>query len=308
VRNIILFFFLIATIETVMAESSLEEFRKAHSSFFHVYFPERTDVRAGYLHEPGARESNGPGEFDLHNSFLQFSTVIPKSKDTFFSLGGDFEVRRYLFEVVDGISTRAGSQNFYKVAFSPGIGAFLTDKILAWGSLTFGNYSDFQGGIFNWGDYQLLGQAKLIFQINPGAQVLFGVSYTNTYLDQRFLPFVGIRLLSESGKLHISADLPFHGRVGYYVTPHIEVFGQIVITGDRFEGRVGDQDLTLGVHDERLGGGVRFWLGSYVSLTLEAGRTLNNELRFITLNPGQFTPKGDVDMHTYFRTYLGFAF
>jgi hypothetical protein len=308
VKNIFLCLFFIATISSATAESSLEEFRKAHSSFFHVYFPERTDIRAGYLHESGAQESNGPGEFDLHNSFLQFSTVIPKSKDTFFSLGGDLEARRYLFEIIDGASTGAGAQNFYKLAFSPGIGTFITDKILAWGSLTFGNYGDFQGGIFNREDYQLLGQAKLIFQINPGAQVLFGVSYTNTYLDQRLLPFIGIRLLSESGKLHISADLPFHGRVGYYLNPHIELFGQIVVTGDRFEGKVGDQDLTLGVHDERLGGGVRFWLGSYVSLTLEAGRTLKSELRFITLNPGQFTSKGDVEMHTYLRTYIGFAF
>jgi hypothetical protein len=300
--------FLFCQINTVSAQSSIQEFNRAHGNFFHVYFAERTDVRAGYLFEPSAKESGGPGAFDLHNSFLNFSTVFARSEDTFFSLGGDFEVRRYLFSVVEDAGTRTGSENLYKIAFSPGVGTFLTDNILAWGSATFGNYSDLEGGVFNRDDYQLLADARLVFQVNPGAQIILGVSYTNNYLNQRLLPVLGLRLLSESGTLHISVDLPFHGRIGYYFTPHIEGFTQVVVSGDRYQAKINGEDVSVGVHDERVGVGARFWLGSFFSFTVEGGRTLNSQLRFMRTDPGQFGRNGSLDMHWYMRTYIGVAF
>ncbi len=323
-RTINLFFFLVLCVQgagnfyarSVYAQSissldSIQEFNQAHGSFFHLYFAERTDVRAGYLFEPSVEESKGPGKFDLHNPFLNFSTVFAVDEGMFFSLGGEFEARRYLFSHVADASTgsrRTAPENLYKIAFSPGVGKFLTDSILAWGSLTLGNYSDLKGGVLDKDDYQLLADARLVFQINPGAQLIFGAAYTNNYLNQRLLPVLGLRLLSESGKLHISVDFPFHGRIGYYVTPYVEGFTQIVVSGDRYQAQINGEDIRVGVHDERLGVGARFWLGSYVSFTLEGGRTLNSQLRFMRSDSREFGRNGALDMHWYLRTYIGLAF
>lgn len=303
-------------ISAVYADGTIDAFNREHGSFFHVYSAERTDLRVGYLYEPDAKESSAgttgsKGSFDLQNIFLNFSSVFALSEDSFFSLGGDFESRRYQFSTSgfgDGGQVRSSTESLYKIAFSPGFGTFLTDSILAWGTVTIGNYSDLQGGAFSKDDYQLLGEGRLIFQINPGAQIIVGASYTNTYLDQRLLPIFGLRLLSESGKLHIAIDLPLYGRIGYYFTPYIEGFGQVVVTGDRYRTNVSGEDLTIGVHDERVGVGVRFWLGSYVSLTLEGGRTIDSQLRFMKVSSPIFSGDGSLDMHWYGRAYLGLAF
>ncbi len=288
----------------VKAES---EFKEEHGSFFRVLQPERTDLRVGYLHELDAKETYGPGEYNLQNLFGEFNVQSPISRDSFFSLGGKIEQKRFLFTPVDSALTRTGSENLYGISVRPGIGVFLNDDVLLSGQAIIGNYSDLEGGILNASDYQLLGKSQLVFQINPGTQLLVGASYTNDYLDQKLLPFVGIRLVSETGRFNLSIDFPFFARVGYYITPKIETFGQFVVSGDRFQSTINGEDLKVGVHDQRAGGGLRFWLFEGVSLTFEGGRTVGSELRFNDYRAGQFTNDGEIDSHWYGRTYLGFS-
>jgi len=287
--------------------SSLDEFKNSHSDFFHVYFAERTDMRAGYLFEKSGQDSTSPAEFDLHNVFADFSILSPLDEDSFFSLGGAIESRRYLFESLNTPTGSIGSENLYKFAITPGYGLFINESILFWAQASIGHYSDLDQGLLNKDDYQLLGSGQLIFRINPGAQVILGASYTNTYLDQQFLPFVGLRLLSETGKIHISVDFPFHARMGYYITPHVETFGQVVVSGDRYRATIDGDEIDVGVHDQRAGLGFRFWLGTYVSWTFEGGRTLSSEFKFYKRDLTSFT-QGDIDPHWYGRSYLGLAF
>lgn len=299
------FIFLVLFLISMPVLSADDDFKNAHGDFFKLYSPERTDLRFGYLYEMQGQEDKGPGEFDLHNSFADFTLQMPLGENAFFSLGGEFELRRYLFELVDGASTRAGSQNLYGVSVNPGFGFFLTDDILLWGQSTLGNYSDLDGGFTDLDNYQLLGKVSLVFRINPGAQVVVGATYSNDYLDNRFLPFLGLRLMSDTGKFSLSLDLPFHVRGGYYLTPEIETFAQVVVSGDRYKASINGEDLDIGVYDERAGMGLRFWLFDKVSLTFEGGRTLGSELRFNDYRAGQFT-SDDIEPHWYGRSYLGF--
>ncbi|HMO17302.1 MAG TPA: DUF6268 family outer membrane beta-barrel protein [Oligoflexia bacterium] len=289
------------------SESGGTLFRKAHGDFFHLYSAERTDLRAGYIYEPGAKEKSGPGEFDLHNYYTEFTLLSPLGEDSFFSIGGDFSVRRYLFSIVDSAPTRIGSENLYKFTFRPGWGIFLTDDVLVWGEADIGLYSDLERGLANRDDYRILGSAQIIFRLNPGAALLAGVSYSNTYLDQVTLPFIGLRMLSESGQTHISIDFPFHARLGYYFNPQLETFAQFTVSGDRYRTEIEGREFDIGIHDQRAGLGARFWLGSYLSLTFEGGRTVGSELRFMTPNPGQFL-EADISPHWYVQSYMGLAF
>ncbi len=287
----------------VCAEAE-DAFKNAHGAFFKLYNPERTDIRVGYLHELDAKESDGPGEFSLNNPYAEFLVQMPLGEDAFFSLGGEFELRRYIFKPVDGAATRAGSENLYAIDFSPGLGYFLNNDVLVWAQGTLGNYSDLEGGITDLDDYQLLGKVSFVFNINPGAQIVLGASYSNDYLDQRFLPFIGLRLMSDTGKFSLSVDLPFHIRAGYYISPEIELFTQLVVSGDRYQANINGLDLKVAAHDERAGLGLRFWIFNKLSLTFEGGRTLGSELRFEDKQAGQFRTN-DIQSHWYARSYLG---
>lgn len=43
-----------------------------------------------------------------------------------------------------------------------------------------------------------------------------------------------------------------------------------------------EKDSNVGVHDERAGIGLRFWLGRNISWTFEGGQTVNSEFKFYT--------------------------
>ena len=284
-----------------------KDFRSSHSDFFHLYFPERTDLRAGYVHEWTAKEQNGAGEYSLNNFFMDGMFQASVSKDSFMSFGGGFDMRQYDFQSNPTFRTGTKEENLYKINFAPGFGTFINDDFLFWAQAKIGNYSDLDAGALNLDDYLVLGSGEFVYRINPGAQVVLGASYSNDYLNQKLLPILGLRLMSDTGAFTLAMDLPFRFRVGYYITPHIEVFGQAVAKGDRYNVRLNGDEFNVGVHDERAGGGIRFWLGSNLSLTFDGGRTLRSQLKFYTANPGQFI-NGDIESHWYAQSYLGVAF
>ncbi len=280
-------------------------FKEAHADFFHLFFAERTDLRVGYLYEMDAKGGSNAPEYQLHNAFVDGLFQAQVSTDSFVSIGTTVDARRYDFS--QGSNLNFDSEDLYKVSLKPGFGTFINDDFLFWAQLELGSYSDLDRGPIEAENYQALGNIQFVYRLNPGAQLLAGVSYSNTYLEQKLLPFVGIRLMSDTGAFQLAVDLPFNARAGYYLNPHIETFAQIVAKGDRYRVRMNDQDFNVGVHDERAGIGIRFWLGSQVSLTFEGGRTLNSQFKFYTDTP-QLYYDGDIDPHWFAQSYLGIAF
>ena len=310
-KILIISFLMFTSITTnVLAETqnkkNSDSFVTNHSDFFHLFFSERTDLRVGYLNELNAKEQSGSGEYKLQNAYIDGLFQAQISKDSFMSFGGTLDARSYDF--TDNISRAdLDKENLYKLEFQPGIGAFLNDDFLFWAQAKIGSYSDLDKGPLQIDNYQLLGNVQLVYRLNPGAQLIGGVSYSNDYLEQRLLPFLGIRLLSDTGALHVSIDLPFSARVGYYLTPKIETFVKLIAKGDRYRMRLNGEDFDVGVHDERGSIGLRFWLGNHVSWTFEGGRTLTSQLKFYAPAPGQFIG-GDIESHWFAQSYLGLAF
>lgn len=282
-------------------------FRENHADFFHLFSTERTDMRIGYLQELEANEEVGPGSYELQNVFFDSLFQASFSRDSFFSIGATFDARQYDFSSPRTVRTYQSEENLYKMTIQPGIGFFINDDFLFWAQSELGHYSDLDQGMSSLDNYQAWGNAQIVYRLHPGTQLLAGISYSNDYLDQQLLPFVGIRIMSDTGAFHLAVDLPFMARVGYYLTPKIETFGQIKVSGDRYRTRVNGETFNVGVHDERAGIGLRFWLGNHVSLTFEGGRTLSSELRYYTQRPGQFL-NGDIEPHWYVQSYLGLAF
>lgn len=290
----------------VSAEQHISNnFKESHADFFHLFFAERTDLRAGYLYEMDAKGNETSPEYQLQNAFIEGLFQAQVSRDSFVSIGVNLGARRYHFS--GGNDPKLDSDDLYKVAFTPGYGTFINDDFLIWGQLELGSYSDLDRGPIQSENYQALGNIQLVYRLNPGAQLLAGISYSNDYLEQRLLPFVGLRLMSDTGAFQLVLDLPFKARAGYYLNPHIETFAQVVAKGDRYRVRTDGEDFNVGVHDERAGIGLRFWLGNQISLTFEGGRTLNSEFKFYTDTPQHFYD-GDIDPHWFVQSYLGIAF
>jgi hypothetical protein len=287
---------------------NVNDFRNNHSDFFHLYSTERTDLRLGYLREFSAEEDFGTNEYDLDNFFAEGLFQASTSKDTFFSFGGNFDVRKYDISNNKFNFSNDSSEQLYKIAFSPGFGTFINDDFLIWGQTQIGNFSDLDDGFFNLDDYLVLGRIELIYRLNPSAQLIFGAAYSNDYLTQNLLPILGLRLMSDTGAFQLAIDAPFRIRVGYYLNPRIEVFSQVVAKGDRYNIRLNGDEFTVGVHDERAGGGIRFWLGNHVSLTFEGGQTLNSQFKFYRDSLKSQFSDGDIKPHWFAQSYLGLAF
>lgn len=303
-------YLLVISVSNSQAEIAKEKkngFRENHSDFFHLFFPERTDLRLGYLEEWEAKESSGLSGYDLKNAFLEGLFQAQISRDSFLTFGGMLDARRLKFSSNEFFRTSSNEEDLYKFAFVPGFGTFINDDFLFWTQAEVGSYSDLDSGPLDKDNFQAWGNAQLVYRLNPSAQLLIGVSYSNDYLETNLLPFFGIRLMSDTGAFHLAADLPFNARVGYYITPYIETFAQMIVKGDKYRMRLNGEKFNVGVHDERAGIGLRFWLGSNVSWTFEGGRTISSELKYYSTQPGQFI-NGEIDSHWFAQSYLGVAF
>jgi hypothetical protein len=281
------------------------EFSTQHGDFFHLLLPSHEDIHLRYLYEADHGEDGGPGKFDLNSFSAAGELPIPLERDTYLRFGGGYSARWYDFKDVPGAATSTDSDTLHAAELSGGAGIFLNDDLLLSGKGTFGAYSDFDGGL-DTDDFRLSGEGELVYRINPGAQLLAGLRWSEDFDDTPIFPLLGIRLLSEDGKLHISLTAPVDLRVGYNINPDIEFYADASLQGNEYRMSAGERhDFQVHVQDRRAGLGFRWWLGDTVSLGAEAGLSWTSELKFKTEDAGQFG--GDLDPAGYVSADIGIA-
>ncbi len=295
------------TSSSAYAQLAAEEFRAAHGDFFHLLRSDRSDVQLGYLSDSGQKTSRGAAEFDVDQFYGRFELPIPMKRDFFLRAGFDYTARRYEFTAIDEVLTGISDDIFHRGAVLGGAGVFLTDSVLLTSALKLGVFSNFGDGIEG-SDFDVRGEAMLVYRLNPGAQLLLGARLSEDFESTSFYPLLGLRLLSEDGRLHINVTLPVEIRVGYNFFQPFQVFGRIGISGERYNytDGPGGADGELHVQDRRLGGGISLWLGNYVNLELEAGVTLDSSIQIELADTPEIDR--DIDNSGYFRAQLGFGF
>lgn len=290
----------------VLAENLSKTFSAAHRDFFHLYSPQETDFKFQYMYNPENKEDGGPGKYDLNNVYAYLELPLLMSKDSFLRVAIDYEMGMYDFSPVNEAPTSTAKDVLHKAAFGFGMGHFFSDNFFLTAMAKPGLYSDFDNDV-EMDDIQLHGQARLVYRINPGTELLIGADSSETFEDVSLFPLVGFRAISEDGQLHLSLTAPIEARVAWYFNPRTQIYGLFSISGARYNADSGPTNIELDIqtHNQKLSTGAIYWIGNNISLGLEGGFFIGNEFKFKALNAGQFS--GDMDPSAFLALNFGLS-
>jgi hypothetical protein len=282
--------------------SGAAQFETAHGEFFRLLAPNPTDGGVSYLFQPGNSETDGPGEFDLHQFRLDGELPVALDQETFLRFGGEYEHRILNFDNVRRAETNQSSEYLHKLMVTVGAGTFLSKELLLTGAIRPGLLSDLDDGIRN-DDFDIYGEGMAVYQLNQGAQLLLGVARREVFNSSAFYPIAGLRLRSEDGALSLSLTLPHEAKVSYNATEFVQVYGGFWLDGEEYRVDIGKSErFNLHVQDRRLGAGAVYWIDNF-NVNAEAGISKNSEFEFKTAEAGQF--EGSLDNAGYLTVGLG---
>lgn len=278
-----------------------------YQDFRYLLDPSRTTILLKYLHEPEHEEKNGPGSFDLHNFLVRYDRDIPISDHSYMISGFHYEARQYKFDTVPGEPTGSDSELFHRAELRLGAGHFIGDSFLLEAVGRGGVYSNLSGGLSQ-DDFKLHGRATAYYRINPGTAFLLGADYGKIFEDTDLIPIVGLRVISESGHLHLNLTVPLEATISYNINPQFTVYGGGWISGDEYSVEMGPNNLEfdVAVRDQRVGAGAQFWLSDNLMFGVEAGASVQSELEFRASSTSQFKD-GELDTGPYASVYVGLA-
>lgn len=304
IRGITLFTAGLTAMCLVAAAARADDFISAHSDFFKLLLDNRNDIRLRGTYEPERDEDGGPGKVEVRSVGVDGELAYPFDRDLFLRTGGEYDLRHLEFDRVRGARTELGSDTLHTVAARLGIGMFFSDSLLVTGSARFGAFTDFDHDLGG-DDFRLDAETKLVYRFNPGALFLIGVEHSERYDDVELLPIVGVKLLSEDGRVSLNMTLPVEVRLGYHFTPRAEVYARLSRTGEQFRIDAGEEELDLYIGNQWVGLGAELWITDRLSITPEAGLSLESDFEFKSRNAGQFG--GETETGGYVQVTLGAA-
>lgn len=302
------YIFCILLITTVFLPfSAAAEEASKHGDFRYLLEPNRSYSTLSYMHEPKMEEDGGPGEYSLNKFEADISKAFELTEDADLLFGGTYGARVYSFEEVPEAITSTGGETLHEVSFLVGIEYFLSDSIYMQGYARDGLYTDFNGDL-DLDDFNLEGQGLIAFRINPGTALILGAEYSHRFVDFDFFPIVGLRILSSSGGMHINLTLPTEAEVTFNLSSDFSIYAGAWIDGDRYNVRFGSatDDFDVNIQENRIGGGMYYWLGQHVRLGVEGGALIGSKFEFEPTNAGQF--KDDLETGPYISASLGLSF
>jgi hypothetical protein len=281
-----------------------ENFASKHGSFFHLYSADRAEGAFTYRFVSDQEEDGGSGKYDLHVFGAKAELPRPMDDDFYLRLGGEFNARKYEFASDGGRFREDNSRTLYKTVLRGGAGWFLGEDVLLTGVAEGGGYSDYEDSPDE-DDLQLHGEGFLIFRVNPGAQIVFGVKESNDLEDYSVFPLFGVRLLSEDGRFHLSVTAPLEARVGYSISPEFQLYAGGWISGDEYRIALREGSSEVFQQDRLIGLGMNYWLGSHVNLRVEGGASVESKLEYKADFAREFS--GGLDYAPYVGGALSFA-
>lgn len=278
----------------------------SHADFFSLLRPDHADITLGGLYEPEHEEKDGPGSYSLKKFSGSGELLAPLGRDLYLRGGLEYAASLYDFDLVSGARTSIGEETLHRAVLNGGIGMFLSENVLVTGVGSLGIYSDFDEGI-DLDHAAIYGSGMLVYRVNPGAQLLLGIERSEVFDETPLFPLLGLRLLSEDGKLHFSLTLPLEARIGWHLSSQSELYVRGRISGERYRIAAGPEntEFSVSVRDQRVGLGAQLWFGEHVGVTLEGGLAVGSELEFKVRDAGQFD--GELKEAGYLSCELGFA-
>lgn len=285
--------------------SAQSDFTSSHRDFFQLLFPNKSELGVDYTFQPGNDFESGQGEYDLQMLNVEAELPFPVSRDLYFVFGGDYEGRQYEFSNLPVLGFNDEKVNLHKLLGKAGLGFFATDDLLLYSEATIGAYSDFED--LNEDAVKVYGRGYAAYRINPGTQFIAGAAYSEDFDSTDWYPLAGFRIISESGKIHLSLTAPVEAQMTYQMTPQLAMYVGGWISGDTYQVKFGevDSDFKMHIQDKRIGTGLLFWFTNHMNINAEVGYTLDSEtnLKFDAVEDFE----KDVEATWYVNAGLGFA-
>lgn len=262
---------------------STDEFLAAHSRFLSLYRQDIRDITLDYDIESSKDSDDGDLKYDLSTIAFNSEVLFPLSENLALRTGLAYKQSAYDFSFEEG--TEFGEPNFdmrlHQGFLRFGVAYYLNPKVLLTTFIDAGVSSDFEDGI---GSDTLTHEfeAEVVFEMNPGAQLLFGLRRGYEFEDFSVYPLVGIRLIGTEGRLRLSATLPIEVKMQYRLSEWFDSYALVKFTGAEYEIGYGpgDQKGTLTVMQRRVAAGIQFLPGSTFVLQLEVGAGVDDSLEF----------------------------
>lgn len=295
----LLFFFQASLVE---AQSEAGAISARYRDFLKLLYFHKSEIEArfDYIGEQG--DSEGSAEFDSRQLDLNLSFPFPLKDDWFIALGGDIGRQDLSFS---NSSSFKSDTELYDLFGQVDLGHFLNNHLFFQGSAGVGIFSDFEADFAD--SLQFKGQAQLVWRLNPGAQLLAGLRYSQDFEDTPLFPLIGIRLQDTEGRLHLSLTFPLEAQVSFHLDGERELFLKASLKGNEYElepNRVASLPDTVEVYqrEQRLSIGYRQWFGHHFALAFEAGGTPGSMFELQANGTRDFTD-GDLDT-TWFASLI----
>ena len=302
-RILSIFLLLALSGSSAFADSRTNEFESQHRKFFHLLEPNRTQFEVSFLHQPGQEEDGGNAEIDLSNLEVRKKTRRALSRSSFFTWGLGYDTRFYDFVQTGGARINESDDALTEASISGGLGHFLSDDLLFEATAKTGVFSNFSGDV-NEDDWQVHGKGLIVYRLSSTSQLLVGVASDNTFDGEDFYPIGGIRLMSDSGKLHVTVTAPIEAEVIYNLNPNLSFYGGVWVEGDEYNVKMDGEEFDVYAHDRRFGAGANFWFNDNVRVGLEGGLAFESDLDLKIRNPGMF--EDGAEQAAYIKASLGF--
>ena len=227
----------------------------------------------------------------------------------FYRVGFGYEYRDYKFDF--GENTEFIDSDFGMSLHYPrvrgGIGLFLGDALLLTGFFDVGFASDFEDGVTTESHTEEF-EGRVIYEVNPGAQLLIGVRKGYEFDDINLYPLLGFRLIDTEGRLRLSLTLPIEAKIQYRLNDWLDLYSLASVSGREYQLGLapGDQNGSLTIIERRLAIGMQLLPGSLFVIQLEVGAGLDDSLEFELSNSIGSTQRG-LDVGAYGSIGIGLS-
>lgn len=291
----------------VVSASPRQEFLNAHAPFFRVFHSKSDDAQLSAFYSPEVDETAGVGSYDLER--YGFSTELPLalSRDAYLRYGFDYTYSSYSLKDNPTARLNNTKENLHQVGLSLGFGRFLTDRVLLTGIFKPGLYSDFDEDLVV-DDLRYFGDLMLVGEVNPGAQLFFGLRRDELFDDLEFYPVFGVKLLGSNGQIYVDVSIPTHLLFKYNFNRKSQFYLGVWTEAQEYNttNNLNGEQLEIRTRENKIGLGVKFWPTSWLSVGAEVGGLIESEFEFKAIVPGQF--RGDLDDAYYVGAFIGTSF
>jgi hypothetical protein len=273
-------------------DSVIEAFRALNQDFFRLATGEGKDIEGRYYFSAPHSFKHSDVRLSSHSLQLSAELPIPLSEDFFWRIAPLYEFHSYEFDNLMLENLSLDSAFLHRMELGAGFGYFLQRDLLFTLLLRPGLHSNLVD--INNKHFAFYNQGILVYRYEPSLELIAGLVSSERFDEIAVFPVIGLRAHALDNRLHVKITPPVELRLGYSITPGWQVFGGAWLTGNEYRIEEGGRSFKAQIRNQRIGGGVLYWLNHNWNIHIEAGAAIGSKFEFelISSNSGKSLEEG----------------